>query len=262
MEFIDLFDKETLDAILADAKEAGIKPSEVKKVLNTIPTGGKAEPTRGMSTESELMELMGEDKDAAIANAAAASGVERGKTGIILMLAAPFILKYLLSNNSNSSQNSSLGLLGSLLGGGMAQPVQQQNSGLGLLGSLLGGGMAQPVQQQSLTSSLLGSMLGASQPAYATNNTASLLGSLLGGSAQPQYSQANSMGSLLNLLGGQPAQQQPTQQTQAAGLGSLLNLMSGAAAEPAQTVQPVQQTQSSGGGLLDALFNLLGDNGK
>ena len=252
MEFIDLFDKETLDAILADAKEAGIKPSEVKKVLNTIPNGGKAEPTRGMSTESELMELMGEDKDAAIANAAAASGVERGKTGTILMLAAPFILKYLLSNNSNSSQNSSLGLLGSLLGGGM----QQQNSGLGLLGSLLGGGMAQPVQQQSLTSSLLGSMLGASQPSYATNNTASLMGSLLGGSAQPQYSQANSMGSLLNLLGGQPAQQQPTQQTQAAGLGSLLNLMSGSP-EPVQ-----QQATSSGGGLLDALFNLLGDNGK
>ncbi len=262
MEFIDLFDKETLDAILADAKEAGIKASEVKKVLNTIPNGGKAEPTRGMSTESELMELMGEDKDAAIANAAAASGVERGKTGTILMLAAPFILKYLLSNNSNSSQNSSLGLLGSLLGGGMAQPVQQQPSGLGLLGSLFGGGMAQPVQQQSLTSSLLGSMLGASQPAYATNNTASLLGSLLGGSAQPQYSQANSMGSLLNLMGGatqqQAAQQPVTQQTQAAGLGSLLNLTSGAP-EP---VQPVQQSQSSGGGLLDALFNLLGDNGK
>ena len=242
MEFTDLFDKKTLDAILADAKEAGIGADDVKKVLNTIPNGGKAQPTRGMNPEGELMSLMGEDKDAVTASVADASGVERGKAGTILMLAAPFILKYLLSNNSSSSQ-SQAGLLGSLLGGG------QQQSGMGLLGSLLGGG--QPVQQQSLTSSLLGSMLGSSQPAYATNNTASLLGSLLGGTSQPQYSQANSMGSLLNLMGGSA---QPTQQSQAAGLGSLLNLMGGGSQQPS--------AQSSGGGLMDALFNLLGDNGK
>ncbi len=242
MEFTDLFDKKTLDAILADAKEAGIGADDVKKVLNTIPNGGKAQPTRGMSPEGELMSLMGEDKDAVTTSVADASGVERGKAGTILMLAAPFILKYLLSNNSSSSQ-SQAGLLGSLLGGG------QQQSGMGLLGSLLGGG--QPVQQQSLTSSLLGSMLGSSQPAYATNNTASLLGSLLGGTSQPQYSQANSMGSLLNLMGGSA---QPTQQSQAAGLGSLLNLMGGGSQQPS--------AQSSGGGLMDALFNLLGDNGK
>ena len=243
MEFTDLFDKKTLDAILADAKVAGIGADDVKKVLNTIPNGGKAQPTRGMNPEGELMSLMGEDKDAVTASVADASGVERGKAGTILMLAAPFILKYLLSNNSSSSQ-SQAGLLGSLLGGG------QQQSGMGLLGSLLGGG--QPVQQQqSLTSSLLGSMLGSSQPAYATNNTASLLGSLLGGTSQPQYSQANSMGSLLNLMGGSA---QPTQQSQAAGLGSLLNLMGGGSQQPS--------AQSSGGGLMDALFNLLGDNGK
>ena len=132
MELTDLFDKKTLDAILADAKEAGIDADDVKKVLNTIPNGGKAQPTRSANPEGELMSLMGDDKDAVTATVADASGVERGKTGTILMLAAPFILKYLLSNNSSSQQNSSASLLGSLLGGG------QQQSGMGLLGSLIG----------------------------------------------------------------------------------------------------------------------------
>ena len=64
MEFTDLFDKKTLNAILADAKEAGIGADDVKKVLNTIPNGGKAQPTRSANTEGELVSLMGDDKDA------------------------------------------------------------------------------------------------------------------------------------------------------------------------------------------------------
>ena len=223
MEFADLFDQKTLDAILADAKEAGIKPDEVKKVLSTIPNGGKAEPTRGANPEGELMSLMSDDKEAVTDSVAAAAGVDRMKSSTMLMLAAPFLLKYLLGN-SQSSGSSSASLLGSLLG--MSQPQAQQQSSMGSLLSLLGGGSVQP-QQQSLTSSLLGGLLGGGVqqlPTYTTSNTASLLGSLLGAGTQ-QTQQQSGMGSLLSLMGN------GTQ----------------------------QQSASSGSGLMNALFSLLGD---
>ena len=55
MEFTDLFDKKTLNAILADAKEAGIGADDVKKVLNTIhrairSAGGAGAPEREVET--------------------------------------------------------------------------------------------------------------------------------------------------------------------------------------------------------------------
>ena len=48
-------------------------------------------------------------------------------------------------------------------------------------------------------------------------------------------------------------QSQPAQQQN----GGLLDLMSGGTAQPQQTVQQ----PGAGGGLLSALFNILGDNG-
>ncbi|MBR4578043.1 MAG: DUF937 domain-containing protein [Oscillospiraceae bacterium] len=236
MDINELFDKKTLDAILADAKDSGIDAKDVEKVLQTIPNGGKAVPTRGASTEGELVSLLGEDQDLSSQEIADATGVERGKVNSILLLAAPFILKYLFSGNSQSSNSGSL--LSALLGGG--QSVQQQNQGLGGLGSLM---------------NLMGGM---SQPQYSQNN--SLLGSLLGGQQQPQYYSNNNTSALLNslLAQQQPQQVQPLQslgqQNQGMDLSSLMNLMGGAA-------QP-QQTQQSGGGLMNMLFNLLGDTGK
>ena len=60
-------------------------------------------------------------------------------------------------------------------------------------------------------------------------------------------------------MGSQSQQQIQAQQVQQSGL---LDLLSGSSVQPYQqpVQQPVQQQQSSGG-LLSALFNLLGDNG-
>jgi|GEM_PF-2894823 len=240
MELNELFDQQTLDAILADAKASGISADEVKSVLGILTDDTKA-PTRSANTQGELTSLLSDDQDAVTGDIAAAAGVERGKTGTILMLAAPFLLKYLFSNNSSSAGNSSAGLLGSLLGMG-AQP-QTQTQGLGGMGDLLSlmGGMQQPQQQSS---SLLGSLLGMGNqtqaPGYTSSSTANLLGSLLGGGTQAQTQNLGGMGDLLNLMGGM-------QQSQ--GTGGLFGQ------------QPTQQNQpNNGGGLLNALFNLLGDN--
>ncbi len=235
MDINELFDKATLEAILADAKDNGIDAEDVEKVLNTLPNGGNTVPTRGASPEGELMSLVEADKDEMTDQIARATGVERGKTGTILMLAAPFILKYLLGSGSSSNQSGSL--LGSLLGGGQTQ----QSSAGSLLGSLLGGGQT----QQSSAGSLLGSLLGGGQT---QQSSGSLLGSLLGGGQTPTYS-SNATSSLLSsLLGGGQTQ------TQGMDMSSLLGSLMGGA----QT----QQNTSSGGGLMNALFGLLGDNGK
>ena len=211
MDINELFDKATLDAILADAKDNGIDADDVEKVLATLPNGGNTVPTRGATPEGELMSLVETDKDEMTDQIARATGVERGKTGTILMLAAPFILKYLLGSGSSSNQGGSL--LSGLLGGG-----QTQQSGAGSLLNLLGGG-----QTQAQSSSLLGSLLGGGQTqSYTSSATSSLLGSLLGGG----------------------------QQTQGMDMSARLGSMLGGG----QT----QQSASSGGGLMDALFGLLG----
>ena len=227
MEITDILDQQTMDAILADAKASGISADDVKAVLGTLTDDSRA-PARSANSQGELMSLLDDDKDAVVADIADATGVERGKTSTILMLAAPFLLRYLFSSGS-SGQNSSntslmLPLLMALMGGGQ----QQSSNGLGLLGALLGGGQQ---QQYSNQNSLFSSLLGAQpqQQTYSHNSTSALLSSLMG----PQS---------------QPAQQQN---------GGLLDLMSGGAAQPQQTVQQ----PSAGGGLLSALFNILGDNG-
>lgn len=218
MSITDILDEKTMNAILADAKASGISAEDVQAVLNTLTDNNKA-PSRSANSQGELMSLLEDDKDAVAADIATATGVERGKTSTILMLAAPFLLKYLLGGNSNNSSAGSL--LGSLLGGNTQQ--QAQSSDLSSIMSLLGG-------QQSSQTSLLSSLLGG-QSQSSGSATASLLGSLLGGSSQQSSSSQNGLGALMDLLGGSGAQQ--TQQ--ASG-------------------------QSSGNGLLGALFNLLGDN--
>ena len=226
MEITDILDQETLDAIYADAAASGISASDVKAVLGTLTDDTRA-PSRSANSQGELMSLLDDDKDAVVNDIADATGVERGKTSTILMLAAPFLLKYLFSSgsagNSGSNMNLMLPLLMALMGGG-----QQQSSGMGLLGSLLGGG--QPKPQQS-----------------------SLLGALLGGGQQQYYQQSPSNSLFSSLLGAQPQQQVRAQQVQQSGL---LDLLSGNSAQP----QVQQPQQSAGGGLLSALFNLLGDN--
>ena len=224
MSITDIFDQQTMDAILADAKDSGISAKDVQAVLDTLTDKTKA-PSRSANTPGELVSLLGDDKDAVAADIADATGVDRVKTGTILMLAAPFLLKYLFSNNSSGTNSSAGSLLGSLLGGG-AQQQQTQSNDLGALLSLMGG-QTQQSSQASLLSSLLGGQVQSSNTA-----TTSLLGSLLGGASQQNTaSQANGLGALMDLMGGSAAQQ--TQQT---------------------------SNQNSGNGLLGALFNLLGDN--
>ena len=256
MDISEIFDKQTMDAIIADAKASGVSAAEVKKVLGTL-TDQNLAPTRSAASANELMSLLDDDQDAVVCDISDATGVERMKTSTILMLAAPFLLKYLFSSgssgaSSNAGSGLSTALLSALLGGGM----QQQSSGMGTMGSLLNllGGMQQPQQQTQpdLLSSLLGSSI------QQTQQSNSLFGSLLGGQ-QPQQQTAytnDSTAALLNALLSSGTQQ-TQQQTYApqTNTGDLLSLFGG--------TQQTQQTQTSaqGGGLLNALFNLLGDNG-
>ena len=247
MEITDILDQETLDAIYADAAASGISASDVKAVLGTLTDDTRA-PSRSANSQGALMSLLDDDKDAVVNDIADATGVERGKTGTILMLAAPFLLKYLFSSgsagNSGSNMNLMLPLLMALMGGG-----QQQSSGMGLLGSLLGGGQPKPQQ-----SSLLGALLGGGQQQYYQQSPSnSLFSSLLGAQPQQNYSHNSTTALLNSLMGSQTQQQVQAQQVQQSGL---LDLLSGNSAQP----QIQQPQQSAGGGLLSALFNLLGDN--
>ena len=247
MEITDILDQETLDAIYADAAASGISAADVKAVLGTLTDDTRA-PSRSANSQGELMSLLDDDKDAVVNDIADATGVERGKTGTILMLAAPFLLKYLFSSgsagNSGSNMNLMLPLLMALMGGG-----QQQSSGMGLLGSLLGGGQPKPQQ-----SSLLGALLGGGQQQYYQQSPSnSLFSSLLGAQPQQNYSHNSTTALLNSLMGSQTQQQVQAQQVQQSGL---LDLLSGNSAQP----QIQQPQQSAGGGLLSALFNLLGDN--
>lgn len=261
MEISEIFDKQTMDAIKADAKASGISPEDVEKVLGTL-TDQNLAPTRSVNSAPELMSLLDDDQDAVVADVADATGVDRMKTSTILMLAAPFLLKYLFSSGSSGAAQSNSGaglstaLLSALLGGGM-QHQPSSSMGSGLLSALLGGGVQAQPQQTDLLSSLLGSSV------QQTQQSNSLFGSLLGGQPQqqPQYYNNDSTAALMNaLLSGmqqsappvqQPVQpvQQPVQQP------DLLSLFGGQQSQQ-QTQQPAQ-----GGGLLNALFNLLGDNG-
>ena len=151
MEISEIFDKQTMDAIIADAKASGISSADVKKVLGTL-TDQNLAPTRSATSAPELMSLLDDDQDAVVCDISDATGVERMKTSTILMLAAPFLLKYLFSSGS-SQQSSGAGLstalLSALLGGGM-QHQQSSSMGSSLLGALLGGGMQPQAQQTDL----------------------------------------------------------------------------------------------------------------
>ena len=213
---------------------------------------------------SRAVEMLAEETDLS------SGDVNRGLNGLAPVLLTVLASAMLSANNQSSSaqqsnsldlsdllgvfggssaQQSSGGLLGSLLGGGSSA---QQSSG-SLLGSLLGGGSS--AQQQS-SGSLLNALLGGTQtqqPVQQSSATGSLLNALLGGGttvAQQPAQQASVSGSLLNALLGGAAVQQPVQQTTSKPKKP---------AKPAQqTVQPLQQTAqaSSGSSLLDALLGV------
>ena len=212
MSITDILDEKTMNAILTDAKASGISAEDVQAVLNTLTDKDKA-PSRSANSQGELMSLLGDDKDAVAADIATATGVERGKTGTILMLAAPFLLKYLLGGNSGSSSSGSL--LGSLLGGGAQQ--QTQSNDLSAIMNLLGG-------QQSSQASLLSGLLGG-QSQSSGGATASLLSSLLGGSSQQSASGQGGLGSLMDLLGGSGTQQASGQSSGNGLMNALFNLL-------------------------------------
>ena len=207
-----------------------------------------------------VQHILGDDTNRAVEMLAEETNLSSGEVNRGLNGLAPVLLTVLASamlsanNQSNSAQQGGALDLSNLLnvfgGSSVQQPVQQSSGGL--LGSLLGGNSA-PAQNGSLLSALLGGSQ-PQQPVQQTSATGSLLNALLGGGttvAQQPAQQASVGGSLLNALlgGGSTVAQQPVQQASKPKKP----------AKPAQqTVQPLQQTAqvSSGSGLLDALLGV------
>lgn len=207
-----------------------------------------------------VQHILGDDTNRAVEMLAEETNLSSGEVNRGLNGLAPVLLTVLASamlsanNQSNSAQQGGALDLSNLLnvfgGSSVQQPVQQSSGGL--LGSLLGGNSA-PAQNGSLLSALLGGSQ-PQQPVQQTSATGSLLNALLGGGttvAQQPAQQASVGGSLLNALlgGGTTMAQQPVQQASKPKKP----------AKPAQqTVQPLQQTAqvSSGSGLLDALLGV------
>ncbi len=207
-----------------------------------------------------VQHILGDDTNRAVEMLAEETNLNSGEVNRGLNGLAPVLLTVLASamlsanNQSNSAQQGGALDLSNLLnvfgGSSVQQPVQQSSGGL--LGSLLGGNSA-PAQNGSLLSALLGGSQ-PQQPVQQTSATGSLLNALLGGGttvAQQPAQQASVGGSLLNALlgGGTMVAQQPVQQASKPKKP----------AKPAQqTVQPLQQTAqvSSGSGLLDALLGV------
>ena len=161
MDISAIFDQQTMDAIVADAKASGISADEVSRVLGSL-TDQNLAPTRSVNSAPELMSLLDDDQDAVVADVADATGIDRSKTSTILMLAAPFLLKYLFSGSGSSNSNSGLttALLSSLLGGAQqTQTVPVQQPQQSDLLSLFGG--AQQPQQQPQQSAQGGGLLNA-----------------------------------------------------------------------------------------------------
>ena len=193
---------------------------------------------------SRAVEMLAEETDLS------SGDVNRGLNGLAPVLLTVLASAMLSANNQSSSAQQSNSLdLSDLLGvfGGSSA---QQSSG-GLLGSLLGGGSSAQQSSGSLLSALLGGSQ--QQPVQQSSATGSLLNALLGGGttvAQQPAQQASVGGSLLNALLGGGAAQQTVQQTTSKPKKP---------AKPAQqTVQPLQQTAqlSSGSSLLDALLGV------
>ena len=128
MEISEIFDKQTMEAIKADAKASGINPEDVEKVLGTL-TDQNLAPTRSVNSAPELMSLLDDDQDAVVADVADATGVDRMKTSTILMLAAPFLLKYLFSSGSSASMGTSASSAASSASGTSASSGASVSSG-------------------------------------------------------------------------------------------------------------------------------------
>ena len=169
-----------------------------------------------------VQHILGDDTSRAVEMLAEETNLSSGEVNRGLNGLAPVLLTVLASamlsanNQSNSAQQGGALDLSNLLnvfgGSSVQQPVQQSSGGL--LGSLLGGNSA-PAQNGSLLSALLGGSQ-PQQPVQQTSATGSLLNALLGGGttvAQQPAQQASVGGSLLNALlgGGTTVAQQPVQ---------------------------------------------------
>ena len=152
-----------------------------------------------------VQHILGDDTNRAVEMLAEETNLSSGEVNRGLNGLAPVLLTVLASamlsanNQSSSAQQGGALDLSNLLnvfgGSSVQQPVQQSSGGL--LGSLLGGNSA-PAQNGSLLSALLGGSQ-PQQPVQQTSATGSLLNALLGGGttvAQQPAQQASVGGSL------------------------------------------------------------------
>ena len=213
-----------------------------------------------------VQHILGDDTNRAVEMLAEETNLSSGEVNRGLNGLAPVLLTVLASamlsanNQSNSAQQGGALDLSSLLnvfgGSSVQQPVQQSSGGL--LGSLLGGNSA-PAQNGSLLSALLGGSQ-PQQPVQQTSATGSLLNALLGGGttvAQQSVQQASKP-----KKPAKPAQQtvQPLQQTAQVSSGSgLLDALLGVSSAAAPTQQAVQQSANNinGNNLLSLLLGAM-----
>lgn len=213
-----------------------------------------------------VQHILGDDTNRAVEMLAEETNLSSGEVNRGLNGLAPVLLTVLASamlsanNQSNSTQQGGALDLSNLLnvfgGSSVQQPVQQSSGGL--LGSLLGGNSA-PAQNGSLLSALLGGSQ-PQQPVQQTSATGSLLNALLGGGttvAQQPVQQASKP-----KKPAKPAQQtvQPLQQTAQVSSGSgLLDALLGVSSAAAPTQQAVQQSANNinGNNLLSLLLGAM-----
>ena len=213
-----------------------------------------------------VQHILGDDTSRAVEMLAEETNLSNGEVNRGLNGLAPVLLTVLASamlsanNQSNSAQQGGALDLSNLLnvfgGSSVQQPVQQSSGGL--LGSLLGGNSA-PAQNGSLLSALLGGSQ-PQQPVQQTSATGSLLNALLGGGttvAQQPAQQASKP-----KKPAKPAQQtvQPLQQTAQVSSGSgLLDALLGVSSAAAPTQQAVQQSANNinGNNLLSLLLGAM-----
>ena len=174
------------------------------------------------------------------------SGADGAQLGKLIALALPLLLQGL--TNNASSQGGASSLLGALGQHTSTAPMASQiqnadlSDGSAILGHIFGGNLnnvtGQLSQQTGLTSQQVSSALSSMAPGVLSGLSAATQ------TAQSQQGGADLSG-LMQLFGGQPAQQQ-----QSAGLGSLLGSLLGGG----QSQQQPQASGFDGSGLLNLLL--------
>ena len=177
------------------------------------------------------------------------SGASGAKLGSLISLAIPLLLQGMTDNAASSSGASSL--LGALGQHTSTAPMSSQiqgadlGDGAAILSHIFGGNLGSVTgllsQQTGLSDQQVSSALSSMAPGVLSGLSAATQ------TAQSQQQNAVDLTDLLQLFGGQTAQQQ----SQGSGLGSLFGSLLGGG-----QAQPVQQQQASG--LSSLLGSLLG----